>query len=213
MKTIKLWKDPYDIEIDLWKKTSITIKEGLTVLVGCNGIGKSTLLSNIKSELSKQGIEVMQYDNLHDGGTRARDKAGFYGNVELLSTLICSSEGENIAINMVEQARLMGAYIKQFSEQEEYWFLLDAIDSGLSIDNIVDIKKYLFNTIIEHNKHKKVYIIVSANEYEMCNDENCFDVYSGKYVTFSDYGAYREFILITKEWKEQRDNKNKKEVN
>ena len=73
------------------------------------------------------------------------------------------------------------------------------------MDNIVDIKEYLFKTILEHNDGNEIYIVISANEYEMAREEKCFDVYNGKYVTFNNYEEYRDFILQSKEWKNQRD--------
>lgn len=81
---------------------------------------------------------------------------------------------------------------------------MDAVDSGLSVDNIVDVKDLLFKTILEYNYGNDIYIVISANEYEMARGEQCFDVYNGKYVTFNDYEEYRNMILERKEWKEER---------
>ena len=137
-----------------------------------------------------------------------------YGDVSRSATLMSSSEGEVILVNMGNCAGEIGKFAKENCNEKELWILLDAIDSGLSIDNIVDMKKYLFDTIIKHNPNKDVYIIVSANEYEMCNGENCFDTYSGKYIHFNNYDEYRQFILESKGIKDKRydsdlsDNKN-----
>lgn len=38
----------------------------------------------------------------------------------------------------------------------------------------------------------------------MANGEQCLDVYNGEYVTFKDYGEYKEFILKTRERKDKR---------
>lgn len=73
-RKFRLWKDPYDCGFDLWKKKTIEIKSGVTVLVGCNGIGKSTLLNNIESLLKKDKIPVIHFDNLSDGGSNARSE-------------------------------------------------------------------------------------------------------------------------------------------
>lgn len=218
MKNIKIWKDPYDEGFDLCKKRSIQLKEGVTVLVGCNGIGKSTLLHNIKEQLTNEKVKFIEYDNLHEGGLQSTSLAGYMGEMDFLVTSISSSEGENIIMNMGKQAEKMGNYVKKYSAQEEYWFLFDAIDSGLSIDNILDIKKYLFDVVMDDNKDKKVYIVASANEYELCNGENCFDVYNGKYIKFSNYEEYRQFILDSSLWKREREElcfnqKNGEEIN
>lgn len=85
------------------------------------------------------------------------------------------------------------------------FLLLDAVDSGYSIDNVIELKE-LFKLILkdseEHDVH--TYIIVSANEYELANSENCFDVANGKYITFANYEEYRKFILKSRELKNKR---------
>lgn len=226
-KKFKLWKDPYDCGHDLWKKKTIEIKPGVTVLVGCNGIGKTTLLKNIESLLKKERIPVTHFDNLSDGGSNARSKKAFMEDFSFLAESMCSSEGENIVLNLCDLAKKLGNFVgtgidnrkynpfvkifKNDSENNdeklsnERWILFDAVDSGLSIDNIVDLKEGLFKTIIEHEQDKEIYIIISANEYEMANGEQCFDVYNGKYITFKDYSEYRNMILESKKWKEERE--------
>lgn len=84
--------------------------------------------------------------------------------------------------------------------------LCDAIDSGLSIDNIIDVKKYLFDKVIQDCKKDGIdaYIIAAANEYELTNGEQCFDVYNGKYIKFADYNEYAEFIMQSRRNKEKR---------
>lgn len=69
----------------------------------------------------------------------------------------------------------------------------------------MDIKEYLFKTILKNNFGKEIYILVVANEYEMARGEDCFDVRYGKYIKFKDYEDYRNFVLKSKEWKEERD--------
>ena len=225
-----LERDYYDEGFNLYKKKTITIKPGVTVLVGCNGIGKSTLLRQIKYNLKKENIPHILFDNLKSGGHNARERAGFYGDFGFLATSICSSEGENIIMNMSNLATNLGIFVKEGNDPEENkfsklartiaqldgedieeteipkerWILLDAVDSGLSVDNIVDIKEQLFKTILKYNYGNEIYIVISANEYEMARGEQCFDVYNGKYLTFRDYEEYRNLVLQSKEWKNQR---------
>ena len=89
-------------------------------------------------------------------------------------------------------------------DAKELWFLFDGIDSGFSIDNIIDFKKQLIPLVTENNAEKDIYFIISANVYEFAREENCFDVINGKYITFSDYEDYRSFILKSKEEKLKR---------
>lgn len=168
---------------------------------------------------------------MRDGGSKSASEAGFYGNVEFMATAICSSEGENIVMNMGNLAARLGQFVKtgedpkkkshnrlaksiakingeDIDEKEipkERWILLDAVDSGLSVDNVVDIKEQLFKTILEYNYGNDIYIIVSANAYEMARNEQCFDVYNDKYIKFVDYEEYRHFVLKSKGWKHSRE--------
>jgi hypothetical protein len=147
-----------------------------------------------------------------------------------MSAAMSSSEGENIVLNISKLASALRPFIKTGEVQNESnkfakafakavwgdkaeekkevpnerWILLDAVDSGLSVDNIVDIKEYLFKTILEDDFDGQIYIVVSANEYELCRGENCFDVYGGKYVKFPNYEKYRNFILKSREIKDKR---------
>lgn len=149
-----------------------------------------------------------------------------------MATALNSSEGENIVLNIeklasslrnfiqtgrnksrtdaiVEMFRKANGEEKQEAEKEianERWLLLDAVDSGLSVDNIVEIKEYLFKTILEDRGDCDVYIVVSANEYEIARNENCFDVYNGKYIKFKDYEEYRDFIIESRRLKNARYN-------
>lgn len=225
-----LERDYYDEGVNLYKKRTIIIKPGVTVLVGCNGIGKTTLLHQMRGTLKKDKIPYITFDNLKDGGSHSISEASFYGNYEFMAIAICSSEGENIVMNMGNLATRLRQFIKdgedpkekkytqlarsiaqingeEIEEPEiskERWILLDAVDSGLSVDNIVDIKEQLFKTILEYNYGNEIYIVISANEYEMARGEQCFDVYNGKYITFNDYEEYRNLVLQSKEWKNQR---------
>ena len=231
-RKFQLERDYYDVGYNLYKKKTIEIKPGVTVLVGCNGIGKSTLLQQVVDKLKKGNIPYILFDNLRDGGSNAISEAGSLSDFGFMATAICSSEGENIIMNMGNLAARLGQFIKTGKDPKESkfeklarsiaaingeeipekteipnerWILLDAVDSGLSVDNIVDLKEQLFQTIMEYNYENEIYIVVSANEYEMARGENCFDVYNGKYVKLNDYEEYRNLVLQSKEWKYQRE--------
>lgn len=215
MKQFNLKKEDYYAEgWKLYNTTIFTIDPGVTVLVGCNGSGKSTLLRFIDRQLEDEKIPHLFFNNLCDGGNHSMNKALFYGNMDFVMQNAMASEGERIFNNICQIASRCGRSIRA-SKQEganEFFLLLDAIDSGFSVDNIVDIKKNLFNVLIEdaHNNGITPYIIVSANEYELARNEKCLDVYTGKYVEFSSYDEYREFIIKSREIKNKRYKKCKK---
>ena len=197
-------RDPYGTNEPIFSKKKHQFKPGVTVLVGCNGTGKTTMLETIKSTVKKKNIPCLSYNNLVDGGHNSRSAHLFHQNFEIAATLMMSSEGEEITINIGQTAAKIGAFVRKNRGAPEMWLLFDAIDSGLSVDNIVDIKENLFQVILEDNPDTDVYIVVSANEYEMCREQECYDVAAGKYVRFKTYESYRKFVLKSRERKDQR---------
>ena len=76
--------------------------------------------------------------------------------------------------------------------------------SGFSIDGIIQVKEQLFNVILkESNNDKRIYIIISANEFELVDGENCFDVQECKYRKFKTYKVFKNFVIKSRE---RRDN-------
>lgn len=228
--TFDTWQDPYDACFATCSSKRVTLESGLTVLVGCNGSGKSTMIHNIKEVLKKDNIPYYSYDNLSDGGHNSLSTCMGTGNYGLSSLMMCSSEGENININLASVAKNMKEFIQTGetpkSKQAKKWasffadtessdftdnrrfVLMDAVDSGFSVDNIVMLKS-LFNHIVQDSieSGKETYIIISANEYELANGESCLDVTTGKCITFSSYDDYRQFILKSRKKKDNRDEK------
>ncbi len=228
-RIINTWRDPYDAGFSTCRLKQITIQSGLTVLVGCNGAGKSTLLHNIQSELKKQNIPCHLFDNLHDGGSNSRSMAAFDEKWEFVATSMCSSEGENINMNIGGLAKKLkefmvtgrisdrftriGDAFARVSGKKEYeapdtkerWLLLDAIDSGFSIDNVIEAKDFFKMVIKDFADYGyELYIVASANEYELANGEDCFDVMNGKYIQFKNYDDFKKFILRSREKKDKR---------
>jgi energy-coupling factor transporter ATP-binding protein EcfA2 len=199
---------PFDDAEVLYTSNEVEIASGFTALVGCNGSGKSTLLHLLKEQLNDiEDIAVLAYDNLIEGGASAKESAGWHDNLELLTTLIVSSEGEQIIINLGQTARAIKQFVhKHAKDCKELWILIDAIDSGLSIDNIVAIKEHLFKAIIDDIKNQDCvpYIVVSANSYELCCESDCLDVRSGLHCTFKSYDDYKDFILESSKIKDSR---------
>ena len=228
---IKTWRNPYDSGFSPTQPTTIELKPGLTVLVGCNGAGKTTLIHNINEELRKQNIPTQLWDNIKDGGHNAVSAmlSGLPGSdIEFGSCLWSASEGEAIKMNIARQSKLYNEFLKtgyyknasyQFSRvfkdinndehvitSNQRWLLFDATDSGMSVDSICELKTNLFYPLITiaKNMNIELFIIISANEYELCRNEQCFDVNKGKYLTFNDYEDYRTFILNSRKTKEKR---------
>lgn len=229
-RIIKMWRDPYDAGFSTCRREEVEFQPGLTVLVGCNGAGKSTMLHNIRDELKKENVPTFIFDNKKDGGNKSISREMFYGNIDFGVTAMCSSEGENIdmnldkcaskwkkfiltgddgniAFNKLEESlsKIIGEVEEEKEIPNERWILLDAMDSGYSIDNVIEMKD-LFNLVLnDANKLGiELYIVISSNEYELAHESNCMDVMEGKYVKFADYDEYKKFILHTRKKKDKR---------
>lgn len=231
MRVFNVDTRPYSKE-KIFLRKKIEIKPGVTVLVGCNGAGKTSLINYMENQLEKENVPYISFNNLHDGGSNSRSKALYNDDIQLLASLTCCSEGECIATNLVNLSKKLEYFMKhgktnerfsklsellkelvtdgehldgeQAESVKERWILLDAIDSGFSIDNIVDFKEYLLKPLMELDFGNDVYVIISANSFEMANGEQCLDVYNGKYTSFNDYEEYKKFILKSRERKEKR---------
>lgn len=223
-RIIKLSNNWYEENEHLYRRLSIHLIPGVTTLVGCNGSGKTTMIHQIKSQLKKEGVPYITYDNLTAGGHRSVSEAMYFGNISLGATMMTSSEGENIMTNVGMLAGKLHNFIKTgqtkernpfeviFTDKEkekvisnERWILLDAVDSGLSIDNMEELQS-LFQLILKDARKMgiEVYIILSTNSYEFAKENPCFDVRNGKYIQFENYKEYRNFILQSRKVKDKR---------
>lgn len=223
---IKTWRDPYEAGFSPTRPTKIEINSGLTVLVGCNGAGKSTLLQNINEEMKNKGIPCHLHNNLTVSGSDSISEAIYSGDMGFGITLMESSEGECIKMHIGKLAKCYDEFIKTgfmntkknrfaklFNNNEDTKkdipdtrvLLFDAIDSGLSVDSVIEIKLMCDNLLEMAEKHNvELYIVIAANEYELARNSQCFDVNEGKYITFKDYEDYRKFIIKSRAKKEKR---------
>ena len=62
---VKLIRKYYDDNI-FFKKASVVFEPDLTVLVGCNGYGKSTMLQIITSQCRKEKIPYIEFESIED---------------------------------------------------------------------------------------------------------------------------------------------------
>ena len=91
--TIKIPEDYLDLGYSLYGRDEVTIRPYLTVLVGCNGSGKSTFLKIVESEIKgNEDTLVIKYNHLWDG-RYAKDKALLRGDMETAARMFMASEG------------------------------------------------------------------------------------------------------------------------
>jgi len=227
MFKIKINDDPYGEGFRVTLADTVSLPEGVTILVGCNGAGKTTMLQTIKEQTRKKDIPTILFDNKEENEHKYYEEFMYSNQMSKMATMFLSSEGEQIGFKIGELCRKIYTFLKAgeysrdrfsdvfcsaFGNEEEKkplpkkrFILLDAVDSGFSIDNMDEVKG-VFNMMIEDAKQMglELYIVVSTNSYEFARNMNCLDVIRGEFRTFKDYEDYREFIIDSSKLKSER---------
>lgn len=180
----------------LHKPYTLHLDPGYTCLVGPNGAGKTTLIKQLEQYFQKDpNVVVISHDNYHEGGSSHISKLCFQQRFEEVASTFGASEGQQITLSFGEFASEIGSTVRQNRSRDcSFLILLDAVDSGLSIDNVVEFLD-LFNLICQDAGMDRTYIVCTANSYEMVRRAWCVDVRTGKGMRFSSYEAYAQFIL------------------
>ena len=195
----------------IYSSNVVDLQPGFTVLVGCNGSGKTTLLRQIEQWCKKNDMPCFKFDNYHNGGHVMNNMLlNCYGDTEALISNVCSSEGEQISNNMAMVAGQIGRFMQKqviLNGKKQVVVLFDAIDSGLSVDNVIEVKQDLIKTIIKDCSQRdgiEVFIVASANEYELARGEQCLNMTNLKYVPIKTYNAFRKLIVKSRKRKNKR---------
>lgn len=177
----------------------VEINPGFTTLVGPNGTGKTTFLKQIADACKENDYPYVYYDNMSDGGSRSMQSALSSSKLHLLAELATESEGEGIYTNLCEFASTVGALCAKYrASKSPIFVLMDGIDSGLSIDKIMVIRKFFIDYAIDlEHKHgnDNLFIICTANNYELARNSAQLSVCSAKYVHLNSYAKFSRFII------------------
>lgn len=203
------------------KRESIPVKyninPGVTMLIGPNGSGKTTALSQLRSLFSTEDDLVKKwnkleindsirdlyssylYDNVYEE-TFTKSTWGATDHIDRVAQTFENSEGQNMYDYLYYKINEIGqAVTKAIKNNKKGIFLLfDGLDSGLSLDVINTIRKSVLEFIIETEKKRsnlEVYIICSSNSYEFCNNYDCIDVTNQQHITFTNYEDYEKYFV------------------
>lgn len=204
---IKVRTKPFEDDLKLYQRTEFTFVPGLNSLVGCNGSGKTTLIDCfLIPQLRKDKIEYYKYNDRRQGGSYLMDSMlNVYGDMDGLARMFLSSEGERIVCGIEKVVTSLPSFFKANAGKPAF-IMLDAIDSGMSVDVISEIKGLFLDVVIPDAKSRfnvDLFVVVAANNYEWCNDDRIhnLDIINAKEVQFKNYEAYKQFILKSRKSK------------
>lgn len=208
MREFKIEKNPYGNDSIIHEKDSVKICWGYTALVGCNGAGKSDMLRQIRDQLKRDNVPCLYYAEDTDG-RRALDRYMMRDRFDLVAQYTCSSEGERVALNLGILVSQIRQFCNKYPPNSDVWILIDAIDSGSSIDRIREWNEFVNGTLFPDVCDKELYIVVAGNSYELTRGVNdCIDVINCETVVFRNYDEFSDFILKSRDKVYNRYNEN-----
>ena len=110
-----------------------------------------------------------------------------------------NSEGQNMWDYLYYQLYDIGKSVRNAKEQNKkgIFLLFDGLDSGLSLDKIYKLKQELLDFIIKTDETNdfKIFIICSANSFELSKGYDCVDVKTQEHIKFNNYEEYEKYFM------------------
>ena len=93
---------------------------------------------------------------------------------------------------------------KRKQKTNEFYIICDAVDSGFSVNEIVIFKQTIDQILQTLTPEIELYVVVSANTFEMAKDTHCIDVRTLESMRFHTYDEYYSFIMKSAKEKNKR---------
>lgn len=172
-------------------------KDGVTVLTGANGAGKTSLLCAMENYCNKKqnNFACLHWSDNEYGRGNGRSRLGM--QPELLGFITFRSEGQTISgsldIFVVSRIRSIA---QKHTGKKTFFILLDQLDSGLDVHSLMRFKNFFKDTVIPDLKKAgfTVYVVITANSYECAEGEYCINCVTGKPVEINSYEAFKAYI-------------------
>ena len=233
-RTFNIHNKDYYIEGTLYKANKLTLQANdVYCLVGCNGIGKSTVLYQMIHD-NDNSLKETAYDLKDDYNAFSNlfnsKKKNEYDEFYILinkNTELCIKDDDSILHNLFGNFMSTGEQnvhnilpnlpniIESLNkleklENKELYVMIDDLDVGVSIDVLIELAKIIDKLELKLKKlNINYYIVITANSYELARRFKCIDVINMKEISFKDYDDYANYVSETRKYK---DTRNKKEV-
>ena len=233
-RTFNIHNKDYYIEGTLYKANKLTLQANdVYCLVGCNGIGKSTVLYQMIHD-NDHSLKKTAYDLKDDynafsnlfNSKKKNEYNEFYISINkdtklnikdddsILHNLFGNfmSTGEQNVHNILPNLPNIIESLNKLEnlENKELYVMIDDLDVGVSIDVLIELAKIIDKLELKLKKlNINYYIVITANSYELARRFKCIDVINMKEISFKDYDDYANYVSETRNYK---DTRNKKEV-
>lgn len=194
---------------DIYETGTFEFEPGVTVLLGCNGSGKTHLMRLLSEEIGRRRKIPYYWYDIRKADSMLGARAFLSGKDvadHLLSNFL--SEGEKMKHQLSKLVGELGSFV--FSDDVknagEAWIFFDSLDSGWSIDNCREFVE-LTRTIFESSPEGvRIFLLMAVNAYEFARQEGWakLDVQTGGYLPcFESYDAYAEYVMDTRKRKDR----------
>ena len=220
---IKLWSNPkiqYETKMSrrgniekCSKPVTYDFKPGVTMLIGSNGTGKSTLLKQLNSLFKERNWNQIpdndnirdkyycySYDNVYEEKFAKDSWIHSDMKIDRIAATFCNSEGQDMYDYLYYKIADIGKAVR-YARSKEYngiFILFDGLDSGLSLDRLEEIKRKVLDFMVREeskNGEFEVYIVCAANSFEFCSGYDCIDVTNQEHYYFDQYWEFRRHFI------------------
>lgn len=216
----------------LYKSNKLVLQSNnVYCLVGCNGLGKSTILHQMiydhPNSLDKTAFDINSIiDPNPFMGNLEKGKENYEEFYILLNSQtvptryqvkdndiysifgMFKSKGENTIHNISPSLKSIFSIVKTL-ENKEVYILLDDLDVGVSVDVLIELSQVINRLeLLLKDLNINYYIVITANSYELAKRFKCIDTITMEEISFKDYEDYSKYVCDTRKYKDTRDKEN-----
>lgn len=225
-------KNYYNENQNLYKSNKLVLQaNNVYCLVGCNGLGKSTILHQMiydhHNSLNKTAFDIDSIINPYSlMGNLKKGKENYEEFYILLNSQTYptryqvedndvysifgkfKSNGENTIHNLSPSLKSIFNIVKTL-ENKEVYILLDDLDVGVSVDVLIELSGVINRLeLLLKDLNINYYIVITANSYELAKRFKCIDTITMQDITFKDYENYVKYVCNTRKYKDTRNKEN-----
>jgi energy-coupling factor transporter ATP-binding protein EcfA2 len=205
-------EDKYKKGIKHFQKNRLLLAENnFYVLIGCNGCGKSRLISTIAKRCDSRKSEYEEINEKNAFERFNKDVTYYFKYDKSYKTNVTmenASSGEEVINNFSSSISLVSSFVNTHRNCR-LLILIDDADFSLSVDYIQNIKDTLKAIIRDCTKNNISYaVLFASNSYEICKDNTYILTHNFKKGKVKKYEDFKELILQSRDYINNEFNKN-----